>query len=46
VKRIEAVSNTIKILVDIFDGTLKIGLLFHSEFGSSGSVRGLILRVV
>jgi len=46
VKEIEAVSDTIKALIDIFDGTLKIGLLFYGEFGSSGSMRGLILRVV
>jgi len=46
VKGIEAVSNTIKIFVDVLDGTLKVSLLLYSEFGSSNSVRGLILRVV
>ena len=46
VKGIEAVSNTIKALIDILDGTLKVSLLLHSKFGSSNSVRGLILRVV
>jgi len=46
VKGIETISNTIKVLVDIFDGALKIGLLFHSKFGSSSSVRGLVLSVL
>jgi len=48
-KGVEAVSNissTVKALIDVLDGTLKIGLLFHSKFGSSGSIRGLILEVV
>jgi len=46
VKGIEVVSNIIKALVDILDGTLKVSLLLYSEFGSSNSVKGLILRVV
>jgi len=45
-KGIEAVSNPIEVLVDVFDGTFKIGLLFHSEVGSGGFVRGLILSVL
>jgi len=46
VKGIKAASNTVKALIDILDGTLEIGLLFHGEFGSSNSVRGLILEMV
>jgi len=46
VKGIKAASNTVKALIDILDGTLEIGLLFHDEFGSSNSVRGLILEMV
>jgi len=46
VEAVSNISNTVKALIDIFDRTLKIGLLFHSKFGSSGSVRGLILGVV
>jgi len=46
IKRIEAIPNTIKMLINVLDGALKVGLLFHSEFGSSGSIKGLILRVL
>jgi len=46
IKGIEAVSNPIEVLVDVFDGTFKIGLLFHSKVGSGGFVRGLILSVL
>jgi len=49
IKGVEAVSNisnTVKALIDVLDGTLKIGLLFHSKFENSGSMRGLILEVV
>ena len=46
VKGIKVVSNTIKMLVDILDGTLEIGLLFYVEFGSSNSVGRLILGMV
>ena len=46
VKGVKAASNTVKALIDILDGTLEIGLLFHSEFGSSNSVRGLIFEIV
>jgi len=45
-KGVKAASNTVKALIDILDGTLEIGLLFHSEFGSSNSVRGLIFEIV
>jgi len=45
-KEIEAVSNPVEALIDIFDGAFKIGLLFHSEVGSGGSVRDLILSML
>jgi len=46
VKGIEAASNTIKTLVDILDRALEVGLLFYSKFGSSGSMRDLILSIL
>ena len=46
VKGVKAASNTVKTLINILDGTLEIGLLFHGEFGSNDSVRGLILEMV
>jgi len=46
VKEVKAISNTIKTLIDILDRTLEIGLLFHAEFESSNSMRGLILGMV
>jgi len=46
VKGVKAASNIVKALVDILNGTLEIGLLFHGKFGSSDSVKGLILEMV
>jgi len=34
VKRIEAISNTVKAFVDVLDRALKVGLLFRSKFRS------------
>jgi len=31
-KRVKTVPNTVKAFVDIFDGALEDGLLFHSKF--------------
>jgi len=45
-KRIEAIFNPVKALVDILDRAFKVGLLFCSEVGSSSSVRGLILSIL
>jgi len=45
-KGIEAVSNPVEALINIFDRTFKIGLLFHSEVGSGSSVRGLIFSML
>jgi len=45
-KRIKTISNTIKVLVDVFDSTLGIGLLFHSKFGNSNSIRELVLSIL
>jgi len=46
VKGIKAISNTVKALINILDGALKVGLSFHSEFGSSSSARSLILSIL
>ena len=46
VERIEAVSGTFKMLIDILDRALEVGLLFYSEFGGNGSMRDLILSVL
>jgi len=46
VKGIKAVSNVVELLIDVLDRALKVGLLFHSEFGSYGFVRHLILSVL
>jgi len=46
VKGIKAASNTIKMLIDVLDRTLKVGLLFYSKFGSSCSVRDLTLGML
>jgi len=46
VKGVEAVSNAIELLIDIFDRAFEVGLLFHGEFGSSGLVGGLILSML
>ena len=46
IERVEAASNTIKLLIDILDGALEVGLLFFSEFGSCSFVRDLILSML
>jgi len=46
VKGIKAVSNVVELLIDVLDRALKVSLLFHSEFGSYGFVRHLILSVL
>jgi len=46
VKRVEAVSNTIELLIDILDRALEVSLLFCSEFGSCSFVGDLILSVL
>ena len=45
-KGIKTVPNTVKVFVNVFDGALEVGLLFCSEFGSTNSVRGLVLSVL
>jgi len=45
-ERIEAASNAIEILIDVFDRALEVGLLFHNEFESCGSMGDLILSVL
>jgi len=45
-KGIEAISNPIEMLIDVFDGAFKVGLLFCNEVGSSSSVRGLIFSIL
>jgi len=45
-KGVEAVSNTVELLIDVLDRALEIGLLFHGEFGSCGFVRSLILGML
>jgi len=46
VKGVKAVSNAVELLIDILDRALEVGLLFHSEFGSCGFVRSLILSML
>jgi len=46
VERVEVVSNTVELLIDVLDRALEVGLLFCSEFGSCGFVGGLILSVL
>jgi len=46
VKRVEAASNTIELLIDILNRALKVGLLFRSEFGSCGFVGNLLLSML
>jgi len=46
VKGVEAVSNAVKPLIDIFDRALEVGLLFRSEFGSCNFVGSLILSIL
>jgi len=45
-KGIKTISNTVKVLIDIFDEALEIGLLFYSKFGNSNSVRRLVLSML
>ena len=45
-KGIEAVSNAIEPFIDILNRALKVGLLFHSEFGSCGFVGNLLLSML
>ena len=45
-KGVEVISNAIEPLIDILDRAFEVGLLFHSEFGSSGLVGSLILSVL
>jgi len=46
VKRVEAASNAVKLLIDILDRALEVGLLFCSEFGNCSFVGGLILSML
>ena len=46
VERVEVVSNTVELLIDVLDRALEVGLLFCSEFGSCSFVGGLILSVL
>jgi len=46
VKGIEAVSNTVELLINILDRALEVGLLFRSEFGSCSFVGCLIFSVL
>ena len=46
VKGIKAVSNVVELLIDVLDRALKVGLLFHSEFGSCSSTGDLILSIL
>ena len=46
IERVKAASNVIKILIDILDRALEVGLLFHSEFGSCSFVEDLILSML
>ena len=45
-ERVKAASNTIKMLIDILDRALEVGLLFHSELESYNFVGDLILSVL
>jgi len=45
-KGIEAISNPIKVLIDVLDRDFKVGLLFHSEVGSNSSIRDMILSIL
>jgi len=44
-ERVEVASNAIKMLIDILDRALEIGLLFHSKFGSCSSAGNLIFSM-
>ena len=46
VKGVEAVSNAVEPLIDIFDRALEVSLLFRSEFGSCNFVGSLILSML
>jgi len=46
VKRVEAASNTVEILINILDRALEVGLLFRSEIGSCGFVGDLVLSIL
>jgi len=46
IERIEATSNAVETLINVLNGALEVSLLFHSEFGSCGSVGDLILSVL
>ena len=43
---VKAVSNAVKLLIDILDRAFEVGLLFHGEFGNSGLVGSLILSML
>ena len=45
-ERVKAASNTIKMLIDILDRALEVGLLFHNKLGSYNFVGDLILSVL
>ena len=46
VKRIEAISNAVKPLIDVLDRALEVGLLSCSEFGCCSFVGCLILSML
>ena len=46
VKRVEAVSNTIELLINILNRALEVGLLFCSEFGSCSFMGNLLLSIL
>jgi len=46
VEGVEAISNTVKPLIDVLDRALEVGLLFRSEFGRCSFVGCLILSVL
>jgi len=45
-KRVEIFVNTVKVLINILNGALKIFLLFTSELGCSKSVKRVIFGVL
>jgi len=46
VKRVEVVSNTIELLINILNRALEVGLLFCSEFGSCSFMGNLLLSIL
>ena len=46
IERVEAASNAVEMPINILDRALEVGLLFHSKFGSSSSMRDLILSML